>query len=632
MSHYSSVSLRMHFVFLLFAAGFLFIGYHLYHVQIERHDELYQKAKDKYTTHVKTRGTRGEIFDWDGNLLVCNVPARNIVCDPSIAGDETVCREMAAYFAETTGENEELIFQRLMQKEYISKDKDGNPVKRPVRYKVIASRIELEKSEKIREEVKKRGYRGIRFLETTYRSYPKNEMLANVLGITSMSEDRVVPLAGLEMSLNKKIESGEGRIEYERMRDGAHFSYARKESEPEQDGCDIFLTIREPIQAIVEEELDNLMERIHPKAACAVMVDPETGDILAMAQRPTYNPNDRSILTSNPGAVRNRIVEDYFEPGSVMKPFSISYAIDRNVITPDTMIDCTDGVWIYAKRRLRDTHRIGNVTVTEMIKQSSNIGTAKVALMLGEKRLYELLTLFGFGQKTGLPLRQETSGNLRPLRKWDGLSITRFCIGQGIGVSALQLVRAYCILANGGYPVNLRLVDRLDRNGITEHYPHVRSTCIFQHADTARKVREILKTVTEPGGSGITAAVPGYHVAGKTGTAEKFENGAYQKKYTASFCGFVPKDNPRFVLLVSCDEPPPGGPQYGGPVAGPTFKDIAERTLKYLRVTPEMTMDEWEGERKELWKKDHAKRVAEDARVKARRAARDAAAQQPQRR
>ena len=623
MSHYRSVTLRMYFVFLLFAGGFFFIGYHLYHVQIERHDELYQKAKEKYTAHAKTKGTRGEIFDWDGHLLVCNVPAKNIVCDPSIAGGEDVCREMASFFAEMTGENEETIFQRLMQKEYTTTDKDGNPVKRPVRYKVIASRIELDLSEKIREEVVKRKYRGIRFLDTTYRSYPKDEMLANVLGITSMSEDKVVPLAGLEMSLNKEIKSGEGRIEYERMRDGRSFSYAWKEREPEQDGCDIFLTIREPIQSIVEEELDNLMERIHPKSACAIMVDPDTGDILAMAQRPTYNPNDRSVLTRNPGAVRNRIVEDYFEPGSVMKPFTISYAIDQQVITPDTMIDCTDGVWIYAKRRLRDTHRIGNVPVTEMIKQSSNIGTAKVALMLGEKRLYTLLTLFGFGRKTGLPLRQETAGNLRPLARWDGLSITRFCIGQGIGVSALQLVRAYCILANGGYPVDLRLVDRLDRNGITEHYPHVRSSCIFRHADTARKVREILKTVTEPGGSGITAAVPGYHVAGKTGTAEKFENGAYQKKYTASFCGFVPKDHPRFVLLVSCDEPPPGGPQYGGPVAGPTFAAIAARTLKYLRVPPEMTIAEWDAERRELWKKDHAKRVAEDARVRARRAARD---------
>ena len=624
MSKYSAMIRRIYVVLLLIFLGFLFVGYHLYQVQIVRHDELYAKAQEKYTAVAKKKGTRGEIFDWSGNLLVCNVPVCDIVCDPSIIGGEEICREAADFFGKATGEDPEQLYRRLMTKETKKTDKDGNTVVKPLLYAVIARGVELDLSKALQQECQKRKYRGIRFVDSYRRSYPKEEMLANILGVTSMEQDRFIPLMGLEKILNEKMQSGETQIKYERTRDGRIIRYGDVVAgDPVRDGFDVYLTVREPIQAIVEEELDKLMATIHPKGAFAVMIEPFTGDILAIAQRPSYNPNDRSALVKNPQAARSRIAEDYFEPGSVMKTFVVSAALDRKLVTADTIIDCTEGAWVYAKRTLHDSHPVRAVPVREVIKQSSNIGTAKISLMLGEKNLYETLRAFGFGQKTGIPLYNETSGALRPLKKWDSLSIARFCIGQGVAVSSLQMARAYCMIANGGYPVKLRLVDRLDRDGITEKYPYSRGKNIFRDPNTAKIMKNILKTVTEPGGTGVKAAVPGFHVAGKTGTAEQAFGGKYEDRYYASFCGFVPLETPRFVLYVVCEEPPAdhNKPHTGGAVSAPVFSAIAERTLKYMREPAELSKEDWEAERAALWKKDRERRVREDERVRARRAA-----------
>ena len=235
---------------------------------------------------------------------------------------------------------------------------------------------------------------------------------------------------------------------------------------------------------------------------------------------------------------------------------------------------------------------MGNLTVSEIIQHSSNIGTAKIALVMGEKTLDEVLRSFGLGARTGIPLKPETVGIFRPRKQWDTLSITRFPIGQGLAVSPLQLVRSYCILANGGHPVKLRLVDRIENpaTGIEQKIPLEKPDSIFKNPSTHGKIVDMMKKVTGEGGTARQAAVRGYYVAGKTGTAQKFMNGAYSKsKYIANFVGFVPADKPRFVLLVTADEPKGG--YYGGSVAGPTFRTIAERTLKYLNVKPDYDAD-----------------------------------------
>ena len=239
---------------------------------------------------------------------------------------------------------------------------------------------------------------------------------------------------------------------------------------------------------------------------------------------------------------------------------------------------------------------------------------------MGEEKLDQTLRAFGFGKKTGLPLKPETSGIFRPLHKWDKLSITRFCIGQGIAASPLQLIQAYCMLANGGYPVNLRLVDRLDNGTQSKSMPREKGPCFFKRPETYSEILSMMQKVTEPGGTAQLAAIPGYRVASKTGTSEKFMNGAYQDKYITSFCGYVPALKPRFVLLVTCDEPQNGS--YGGTVAGPVFRAIAERALKYMHVPPDVDLETWEAERRALRKEIYQKRLKQDAELRARREAR----------
>ncbi len=574
-------------LFLLFAG---YLAYSLYTVQIKRHGELYKKARMKYTTVKRTAGNRGEIFDYNGNLLVGNIPCSDVCVDPSIAGDAEKCREIAAFLAERLKIEADSVYEKLMDKEIVSQQADGSTKVRARKFAIIKARVDYEIAERLKIEARKRGYKTVFFRETTKRNYPKKQLLANILGFTNLDRDRVVAVIGLEKFFDKNMKSVQGESRFERSRDGLPLAYGNTQTQQDQDGFNVYLTIREPIQAILEEELDKLMIRCRPRAAYAVMADPYTGDIIAAAQRPTFNPNDRASMA--PDSWRNRIAEDTFEPGSIMKPFAIAGALDRGIVRPDTRFDCEKGLWYYGGKSLKDSHPMGLLTVSEIIQHSSNIGTAKIALLMGDKLLDQTLRSFGFGQRTGIPLKPETAGIFRPLNRWDTLSITRFPIGQGIAASPLQLVRGYCMLANGGYPVKLRLVDRLENpvTGIVNRMPLEKHESLFKNPQTLKELIRMMISVTEPGGTARAAAVRGYYTAGKTGTAQKFVNGAYSKsKYIANFVGFVPANNPRFVLLVSADEPQGG--YYGGAVSGPAFRDIAERTLKYMNIKPDYDAD-----------------------------------------
>jgi cell division protein FtsI/penicillin-binding protein 2 len=559
----------------------------MYHVQINRHEELYSKAKQHYTSARIVRGKRGEIYDFEGNLLVGNIPCSDICADPQLTGDKEECQKIARFFAGKVGVDAQTIYRRLMAKTRKITGEDGKEKIIPVRYAVIARKVDFETTRELKEAVKELKFKGIFFQENTKRYYPKNELLANILGFTNIDSDKVIAVIGLEKFFNLRISPTKGKALFERSRDGTPLSYGTTRSDTEaKDGLNIYLTIREPIQAILEEELDKLVAKWKPKAAYAVLADPYTGDILAVAQRPSFNPNDRSSM--DPKSWRNRITEDIFEPGSTMKPIAVLGALDYGAVTPKTIFDCEKGYWVYAKRPLRDSHPMDKLTVSEIIQKSSNIGTAKIALQMGEKRLYRTLSKFGFGKKTGIPLKPETSGIFRKLNKWDSLSITRFPIGQGIAVSPLQLVRSYCALANGGRLVKLRLVDRMENPeaGIIIKNPLEKPEKIVIHPKAHRQMIEMMKLVTREGGTALKASVKGYDVAGKTGTSQKVINGVYSHaKFFASFIGFVPADNPAFVLLVTADEPQ--GAHYGGTVSAPTFSRISERTLKYLNVKPD---------------------------------------------
>ena len=583
MTNYRCIGNRVKAAFGLFCLLFAFLVYHLHKVQILRHDELSAKAREKYTIETRKENVRGEIFDCGGNLLVGNSPVGNIAADPCAIEKEKECRETAAFLAAELNLPEAEIYRKLSCKTFIFTENNEKKIRKR-RYVLLKKDIPFAEFERIREHIAQAKLRGISCQISLKRTYPKNSMLANILGFTTSDRDKVTARSGLEKFFDNNMSSVAGKIKYERSRDGAPLAFGEIFREIGHDGDDYFLTIREPIQAILEEEIDRLMETSRAKRAYMVMADPYTGDILGVAQRPTFNPNDRSRLT--PASMGNPIAEMAFEPGSIMKPFAVAGALDLGLVRPDTLIDCENGRWTYAGKKLGDTHKIGTITVAEVIKESSNIGTAKIAIQIGEPRLKNILSSFGFGQRTGVPLRPETVGQF--YRNPSKISITRYPIGQGLSVSPLQMVRAYCMIANGGYQVKLRFVDRKRKSdGTIVKTSVLPGKKIFRRPETSREILSMMRLVTEPGGTGTAAAVRGYHVAGKTGTAQKVVNGRYSSKvHTSSFVGIVPATRPRFVLLVTADEPQ--GPQYGGTVAGPFFSSAAERTLKYLRETPEM--------------------------------------------
>lgn len=621
MTGYRSIGIRIKVACWLFGILFVLLVCHLYTVQVLRHEELFSKAKAKYTIEKENDGIRGEIFDYYGNLLVGNTPYGCVIGDPSAISGEKECRETAAFLAKELSVDEELLFRQLNRKKIIVTEKDGTKKVVERRYVLIANYIEFNKFERHRLNIIKSKVRGIKCIVNMKRTYPKNEMLSNILGFTTIDRDRVIAKSGLEKFFDRNMSSVAGKMKYERSRDGIPLSFGEISKQKEHDGYNIFLTIREPIQAILEEEIDKLMESTKSVRAYAVMADPYTGDIIAVAQRPTFNPNDRSTLKEVTS--RNPVAEMAFEPGSIMKPFPIAGALDRGLITPQTRFDCENGRWYFAGKLLRDSHPMGVITVSEIIQQSSNIGTAKIALELGEPNLKRTLEGFGFGQKTGAPLRPETVGLF--YKNPSKISITRYPIGQGLSASPLQIVRAYCILANGGHSIKLRFVDRIQNpdTGEIQKVPIQRGENLFKNPDTHREIVNMMKRVTEPGGTAKNAAIRGYYVAGKTGTAQKAVNGVYShEKYTASFVGFVPADNPRFVLLVTADEPQ--GAYYGGAVSGPYFKSIAERTLKYLRIPPDIDFETYDSnlklaeqkqleEKKRLWAKEREEKERRQA-------------------
>jgi len=578
--------IRTKLVVAIFILIFIGLWGRLWYVQVIRHKELYKKAQKQYTTTKTTTSKRGEIFDTNANLLVGNVPCDDIIADPSItASNLHRCRQLSKLIAYYLKQDYNTVYAKLSRGSRTVSNKEGKKVPKKIKYVVIARKVPLKISSELKKIIhpknRKGGFKGIFFKEVYKRYYPKGELLANILGFTNVNHGK----AGVERLLDKKISSSKSQRRYERSRDGRLLAYGKNKEKKGHDGWDVFLTVSEPIQAILEEELEKLCAKWRPRAAYAIMADPKTGNILAIAQRPTFNPNDRRKM--NPSSWRNRTSEDIFDPGSTMKPIAISGAIDAGIVKPYTRIDCEKGAWRYGGRVLHDSHPLDILTVSEIVQQSSNIGTAKIALKMGKKLLNKTLRSFGFGSRTGIQLKVETRGLFTKLEEWDKLSITRFPIGQGISCSPLQLVRAYCGLANHGKVPKLRLIDRI-KNPEKDHPVKMwapKAKQVFKNPTTWKTMIDMMVLVTQEGGTAKRAAIPGYHVAGKTGTSQKFINGEYShSQYFATFIGFIPAYKPAFVLLVTADEPK--GAIYGGTVSAPTFKNIAQRTLQYLDIKP----------------------------------------------
>jgi len=513
----------------------------------------------------KTRGPRGRILDQKGNILAADLAARHLYVDQKFLFEEGDIQRTCKAVSETLGMSWEETWKLL----------DGTK-----RYVLIKRYLR----EKTLEPLMEGHHKGLIFKRASMRSYPKGALGAHVVGF---SNHEGVGSAGIEQKMNSYLLGSSGlRISQKDGRRREIYSRRTVDIEPES-GDDIYLTIDQQVQHFAEKALDDLVAKYQPKGAWALVQNVRTGEILAMASWPTYNPNR---FGSAPAEwMRNRTIRYTYEPGSVMKAMIVASALDTGTVKATDVFDCENGRWVYGGKALHDSHGEGLLSVADILKKSSNIGAAKIALRMGKEKVYQGLRSFGFGSPTGLDLPGEEGGILWNPRGWSKISITRLAMGHEINVTAMQMVSALSAIANGGVRMRPLIIQKIvDTHGETLFEPQPEEIGRPIRPETARQMSRLLARVTQPGGTGTKAALRGYSVAGKTGTAQKVnlkEGGYYKNRYIASFFGFLPVENPAISIMVVADDPQ--GAHYGGTVCAPAFRDIADQTVRYLRISPQ---------------------------------------------
>lgn len=594
-------------------SGLLLLGFsvllgRLIYIQLYLHESLTAKAfRHTQRTYLK-QTKRGDILDRHGSILASTQRLKILCADPSRIGDYYI--PLAQALAEHLGADEEALRKRLKPREYVNSA--GKTVIDPhVRLKL---RISEEEWQGVREFMKtvplgdesllddegKEFLLGLRRwgiftepIDSHRRVYLNGQLASHILGFAQMQE-RVVGnqtvfyssgKSGIEYTFDSHLQGVLGWRMTETDSRRRELVALRSMDVDPVDGLNVHLTIDTGVQAIVEDELKNGVETSKPLSASVVVLQPHTGEILALANYPTYDPNHPGDYpTTNR---RNRAISDVFEPGSTFKILSVSSALDAGVVNLNSRFDCENGYIHFMGRGLRDDHAYSILSVQEIIKKSSNIGAFKVARRLGEDQLFSYLKQFGIGDATGISLPAERTGTLRTVDKWSGLSISRIPIGYEVSVTPLQITLAVAAIANGGWLMNPMLVSHLtDARGkvVMNYYPQRIRRAISEEA--AFDMTKALETVVQTGGTATRAKLEHHNVAGKTGTARKYVpgKGYTWSKYNASFIGFLPSERPEIVISVIFNEPK--GSIYGGVISGPVFKAIATRLANYLNLTP----------------------------------------------
>ena len=550
-------------LFVLYTICFIFLLYRLFLIQYVRYAYLRPKAKDMHEIQLKLAPMRGDITDRHGNLLGTSVPVPSLYCDPSQIKDAKLTAQEVASVLDL---KKDFVYERITREK---------------RFVWIKRKITHEQKKAI----KSLKLKGIHFLDEPKRFYPKGSLGTHIVGFVDVDNNG---LEGIESVCNRYLAGRPGKRITEKDAAGREvLSWRYKEISPVE-GYKVILTIDEVIQDMVEEELDKAWDIYNPKGASVIVLDPYTGEILALSNRPTYDPNKYS--KTNADTRRNRALTDTFEPGSVMKIFVAGAALNEGLLGLMDSIYCENGVFKTPGGYLRDHNGHGDLTFQEVIEKSSNIGMAKVGIMLGKQRLYEYLRDFGFGQCTDVLMYGEVAGVLRPPSRWSKMSITRIPMGHEISTTVIQLAVAASTVANGGTLMKPLIVKRIEDNKgrlIKEFKPEIVAEKILSE-EAIRKLKVALVGVVSPRGTAKKAKIDGYRVAGKTGTAQKINpDGTYShKNFISSFVGFVPVNKPRLVVFVVFDSPRPV--YYGGSVAAPVFSSIAKKALSYLNVEPEI--------------------------------------------
>lgn len=535
--------------------GFFLVILRLADIMLINHEWYKQKAKIQQFKKEPIPVKRGIIYDRKGRELAVNIDTESIFVNPS---------EMKSPDAVISALSNISGYKKSVLLKKISIDK---------RFFWIQRHSDLESAKKIKE----MGISGIGFMPETKRYYPKGRLASHIIGYVDIDNKG---LEGIEKKYEKYLSAQQESEFVIRDAKGNVLSKGIKEAVM---GNNIVLTIDEGLQFIVEKYMDEAMQQWKASSASAIMMNPFTGEILAMTSRPTYDPNMPSKVKAE--FRRNRALTDCYEPGSTFKIIVSTAALEEGKVTPDTRFDCSPGYIEVAGKKIKDVHKYGVLTFREVLQKSSNVGAIKIGQVLGGQKIYEYINKFGFGKKTGIDLIGEISGTVRPFDKWSALSLGAIPIGYEISVTPLQILRAYSAIANGGYLVKPFVVSEIYSPSGNVIYKKIPEMERIISEKTASTMREILKSVTEEGGTAETAAVDGNRVAGKTGTARLLDMRTKRystDKYVSSFVGFVPAENPKIAMIVVVHEPK--GAIYGGVVAGPIFKKIADEALSYLNV------------------------------------------------
>ncbi|CUI07546.1 penicillin-binding protein 2 [Massilia sp. P8910] len=543
-------------LFVLFASFVALAGRAMW-LQTVTEDFLQGQGKNRYERTIELPATRGRILDRNGQVLASSVPVKAVWAIPEdvLESPPDKLRALAALLKMSEAE--------LRKK--LDSDRTFVYLKRQVDMPVI-------------DQIAKLGIKGLDTRKEYKRYYPQGEIVTHLVGFTNVED---VGQESMELAQQKTLVGTTGSRRVIKDRLGQIVEDVGLSKEP-HDGRDLTLSVDSKLQYIAYSQVKEAVAKFKAKAGAAVVLDVKTGEVLALANWPTYDPNDRKGLTG--AQLRNRVITDTFEPGSTLKPFTVALALDSGRVTPNTRIDTGAGRFVINGAPISDTKAHGVITVAEIVEMSSNIGTSKLALSMPAREMWEMFTEVGFGQQPKFGFPGAVAGRVRPYKSWRPVEQATMSYGNGISVSLLQLARGYMMFARDGDTIPLSF------QKVTE--PPVGRQII--KPKTARDMREMLeRVVSGEHGTAKLAQVPGYRVGGKTGTAYKVENGKYAmpRKYVGSFVGMVPMSNPRFIIAVMIDEPTTIA-HFGGTVAAPTFAALAANALRALNIPPDSDVTE----------------------------------------
>lgn len=525
-------------------------------LQLIENDFLQGKGEARYSRLLEIAAPRGKIYDRNGVVLAANVPARAIWIVPEEVQAAKPTATQLANLAKLLDMSVSDIEKRIARdnKQFVY--------------------LRRQVSQETADQIKALGIKGVNAQKEVKRDYPQSELFAHLTGFTNI-EGKGQEAMELVKEDSIKGETGTRKVLRDRLGNVLEDEGVVTPAEP---GQDVTLSLDARVQYIVFNALRDVVDVQHAKSASAMVVDTQTGEVLALANYPAYDPNTRAGLTGD--HLRNRAFTDVFEPGSTFKPFAISLALDKNLITTSSTVDAQGGRMQIGSAVISDSHPYGALTVEQVIQKSSNIGTSKIALKIARCDMWDMFDKVGFTKAyKDIEFPGVVNGIVRPCKNWKPIEQATMSYGHGIAVSLLQLTHAYTVFARDGELVPLTLIKRADSKPVA-------GIRIFS-PETAIAMRGMMEKVTEPGGTALKAQVIGYRVAGKTGTAYKVEGNGYNRsKYVASFAGLAPVSKPRIVVAVMVDEPPRGN-HFGGQIAAPVFSQIVSETLRTLSIAPD---------------------------------------------